>query len=485
MAFKTDASFLKYLTMGAIGVRSTMNILERLGFQPIELERYSSSNKIWSTKVKRLRLPDILCVRTGVRVEVRAKSDLRVRMSDAPDNPARRWDVGLRDTDLVAFVACSVVDDDVNLLGSPIFFSASDLRSSVDQTKLGPPKSASEGAERDREWPSIVPSEDGQVVSVDSERMKTILSSGRRQTYRLTNKYAYVSPGDRFYASASIIAGVVPSQSKMEEVCRRSWDPRSALEASDPVDRYAAAKAIPHMPDVRAWGEVVLLGAYQRESDERVALELSASAARIGAAFGLDQIQSVLWGNEREDLRMEAVLILTELATPDAATELERVARAREFEGSEIRQAAVWGLGKAGCHLYDKLLDFIGDADDGVALHAIVGFGADVTADVVGKLVALLRSGSERHRAAASATLRTIDTSEVVRQLVDSLRSATSDPWLLATLGRLPAAVVRRSLVGNPLLSSVEPLLVLGEEENWLARSIAANDLNFLLRQRL
>ena len=75
MAFKTDNSFLRYLTMGAIGVRSTMDVLERLGFEPIELERYSSSNKIWSTKVKRLRLPDILCVRTGVRVEVRAKSD--------------------------------------------------------------------------------------------------------------------------------------------------------------------------------------------------------------------------------------------------------------------------------------------------------------------------------------------------------------------------------------------------------------------------
>ena len=32
-----------------------------------KLERYSRSNKIWSTKVKRLRLPDLLCVRTGLR----------------------------------------------------------------------------------------------------------------------------------------------------------------------------------------------------------------------------------------------------------------------------------------------------------------------------------------------------------------------------------------------------------------------------------
>ena len=485
MAFKTDNSFLRYLTMGAIGVRSTMDVLERLGFEPIELERYSSSNKIWSTKVKRLRLPDILCVRTGVRVEVRAKSDLKVRMSDAPDNPERRWDVGLRDTDLVAFVACSFADEDVRLLGSPIFFSASDLRSSVDQTRLGPPKSASEGAERDREWPSTVPSEDGEVLSVDSERLTTRLESGRRQTYRLKDKFPYVSAGERFFANASIIAGAIRRLAPMEEVSRRIWDPRSALEAPDPVDRYAAAKAVPRAPEAGTWGEGALLSALKRESDERVALELSASGARLEATFGMEGISSVLWGSKREDLRMEAVLILSELSTPAAAAELERAARAREFERSEVRQAAVWGLGKAGCRSYITLLDFLGDADDGVALHAIVGLGADVSVDIIRKLVALLRSGTDRQRAAASGALRVINSREAVAQLVGAYRSGGNDPWLLATLGRFPGSIVREALSGDPLLTKVEPLLILGEEENWLARSTVSSDFNFLLKQRL
>ena len=106
MGFKADTSFLRFLTMGAVGVRATMAQLHADGFEPIELERYCTSNKIWATKVKRLRLPDVLCVRTGLRIEVRAKSDLKVRMSDAPTNPDRRWDVGLRDDDVVGFVAC-------------------------------------------------------------------------------------------------------------------------------------------------------------------------------------------------------------------------------------------------------------------------------------------------------------------------------------------------------------------------------------------
>jgi hypothetical protein len=229
VGFKTDASFLKYLTMGAAGVRSTLKAMSDAGFQPIELERYCTSNKIWSTKVKRLRLPDILCVRTGMRIEVRAKSDLKIRMSDAPDNPDRRWDVGLRDNDLVAFVACGTDDDCVSVLGPPVFFTAADLRSSVNSTKLGPPKSASEGAERDREWPSTVPTEDGEVLDVTDDKVSTLLSSGRRQTYRLKEKIPYVDIGDKFIGGASIIAGTIPRLAILKKYRFLRWDIRKAL----------------------------------------------------------------------------------------------------------------------------------------------------------------------------------------------------------------------------------------------------------------
>src|SRR5579871_950687 len=105
MGFKADSSFLRFLSMGALAVRQTMRQLTDMGFRPIELERYCASNKIWATKVKRLRLPDLLCVRTGLRIEVRAKTDLKIRMSDAPYNPDRTWDAGNRDEDVAAFIA--------------------------------------------------------------------------------------------------------------------------------------------------------------------------------------------------------------------------------------------------------------------------------------------------------------------------------------------------------------------------------------------
>ena len=107
MGLKPDTSFLKYLTMGAVGARAVLDDLAAKGFKPVELERPGMSNKIWNTKVKRLRLPDILCTKSGIRIEVRAKSDLKIKMSDTPNNALRAWDVGLRDEDLVAFVGCS------------------------------------------------------------------------------------------------------------------------------------------------------------------------------------------------------------------------------------------------------------------------------------------------------------------------------------------------------------------------------------------
>ena len=179
MPFKTNTSFLRFLSMGAAGVRRTMATLRKAGFAPVELERHCSSNKIWSTKVKRLRLPDLLCVKTGLRVEVRSKTQLRIRMSDTPSNPDRAWDAGLRDDDLVAFVACSFHDRGSTVAEAPVFFTVEALRSSVHCSALGPPKSASEGAERDRTWPATVPSRDGTVLDVINDRIVVRMCADR------------------------------------------------------------------------------------------------------------------------------------------------------------------------------------------------------------------------------------------------------------------------------------------------------------------
>ena len=99
MGFKSDREFLRNITVGAVGNRKIVQHLNAAGFRIIELERGSLGNKIWGTKIKRLRVPDLLCLRSGTRIESRAKGKLKIIMSHAQKNPDRAWDKGLRDSE--------------------------------------------------------------------------------------------------------------------------------------------------------------------------------------------------------------------------------------------------------------------------------------------------------------------------------------------------------------------------------------------------
>jgi hypothetical protein len=473
--------------MGAIGVRQTMKQLRGMGFMPIELERYCASNKIWMTKVKRLRLPDVLCVRTGLRLEVRAKSDLKIRMSDAPNNPDRTWDAGLRDNDVAAFIAITEEEGGQRPADEAVFFSIRALRASAAESSLGPPKSASEGAERDRTWPAIIPSSNGTVESVTAEKlvvmMRPATGGTRKQTYTLKGKSTYVRPGDSFKGEVSILAGAPESMSGISVFLNQAYDPLAALLEPTAVDRYAAAKSLPYREDLHAAAVPALESLLKTETEERVALEAAGASATLGSAFGQDFIGKVLWGDGRKDLRMEAVLILTELGSQFACTELIKVAGDTKLAGDEIRQAAVWGLGKAGLKAYDKILPFIGDTDENLALHAIAAFGSDTSDVVIGQLVSELVAGDSRRASAASETLRLIANETVLKCLIEA--AATENDWVLATLGRLPAALVKPAIAGSALMKRIAPMLLMGEGANWLASEDRVMDIAFLTKQNL
>jgi hypothetical protein len=349
MGFKDDTSFLRFLSMGAAGARQAIIYLRSKGFEPIELERYCTSNKIWATKVKRLRLPDLLCVRTGMRVEVRAKSDLRIRMSDAPTRPDRRWDGGLRDDDLVALIACSEDNGTPVPAAKPVFFAIGDLRASVGTSKLGQAKSAAEGAERDRIWPSIVPSRSGVVQEVDAVRLRVLMDaeSGRQprsQSYPLQKlkdaiglnenpserKTAYIGVGERFIGGASMLAGTPRQQARLKPYLQNAYDPLAELASPSDMDRYAAAKSLPYRSDVQ--GRLAAIEQHlDVETEARVLLETAGAGTALGSQKSSDRLEGILWNHDRADLQMEVVLILTELRDANARGLLSRIATDRRF----------------------------------------------------------------------------------------------------------------------------------------------------------
>lgn len=489
MGFKVDTSFLRFLTMGALGVRQVVAELKSRRFEPIELERYCASNKIWATKVKRLRLPDLLCVRTGIRVEVRAKSDLRIRMSDAPNNPERAWDAGLRDEDVVALISCADSSDGPEPADSAVYFPVQMLRDSVPLSKLGPPKSASEGAERDRTWPSTVPRRPGRVLSVDGRKLVVMMEGdggpSRRQTYILGDKHAYVGPGERFVANTTMLAGAPESVADLNRYLSDRYDPLGEVTAESSVDRYAAVKALRFRSDLHREAVPALEKVLNTEPEIRVGLEAAASAAALGSNMGEERIVEMLWADRgAAEMSMEAILILTELENEFAREQLQRAAGDARFLGDERRQAAIWGLGKAGLKSYGELVPFIGDDEENAALHAIAAFGSDTPKTVIDELVNILLNGDQRQAAAASEALRVVGSVVVLQSLVVAVSAGGQrSNWLLATIGRLSPDMVRGELKGTSLLERLQPMLLVARGANWLANEEAANDMAFLLKQ--
>ena len=215
MGFKEDADFARFVSVGAIGTAAVADRLrDRYGHQPIELERYAMANKVWQTKVKRLRLPDLLCVRCGLRVESRAKSKLKIMLSHS-DAPGRKWDDGgMRDEDLFAFLLADINQDPPHC-GAPIFFATGALRASITQARRSAPKAASEGSEVTLTWPCWVPAKRGRFVHVDNEdRIVFEGDDGKVQRYWHWRNWAgprfvYSKRGEFFQGDEKVLAGVV------------------------------------------------------------------------------------------------------------------------------------------------------------------------------------------------------------------------------------------------------------------------------------
>lgn len=492
MGFKADTSFLRYLTMGARGTQHVIQELRGHGFEPIELERYSTSNKIWSTKIKRLRLPDLLCVRTGLRIEVRAKANLEIRMSHAPKNPDRYWDAGLRDEDVIALITCKDTNGVPTPAGASSFFEVRDLRDSVDGKQLSGTKAASEGSEQYLTWPSIVSSRPGKVIDCDDKRLFVEWggdgANPRRHGYTLKGKRVYVSKGQTFVAETMFLAGIPAKFADLRPYLRKAYRPLDCLQSANIIDRYAATKAIPFRLDTHALALPVLERMVGEEEDKRLALEVAGSAAALGSTAGVEYLRHALWNETEAPMRMEAAFITTELGlrtgAPFSREILSAVAAERSrFDGNEIRQAAVWGLGRAGLRAYRELLPYLADEDENVALHAIAAFGPDASRDVVGQLVHYLRDASLRRAAAASEALCNVGGRTVLQALIEAARvSGPNRPWVLATLGRLPVEMVRAALAGDRLFDEVAPLLLISSG-SWLSTEDAVTSLRFLKKQ--
>lgn len=351
-SFKTDESFLEKISIGAIGTRRVFDTLRQLGHQPIELERGSMNYKIWKKiKIKRIRVPDILCVDNGIRIESRAKTRLEISMSHSTSDPERGWDFGMKDDDYVALVVCYKDGDrpiDWRADSLVQFISIKDLREAEknNQVVFIKPKGAQEGFEARITWISGCASSEGIITDINVATIRYKPVGGKTNFIRLVkggkNLIPRVQVGEKVFPN-QILASVVPVH---KNIPTNKVDADYFLENLSNLvlsERYAAVKALGYFAEPKV---ISALKAKIAEKDEHiyVKLEAAASLSRFGVEDGYDFIKSCLKDQYLQNV-LESVIVLSEIKSDKACQMLCEILLDENFD-PEIRAGAAWGLGE-------------------------------------------------------------------------------------------------------------------------------------------
>lgn len=351
-SFKSDTSFLEKISMGAIGTQKIIDDLRSHGHMPIELERGSTSFKIWKEiKIKRIRVPDILCVNCGRRIESRAKTKMEITMSHSFSDPERGWDFGLNDSDYVGLVVCRRSGErpiDWEPEDPVQYISVRDLHELEETCLAVMPKGAEEGFETRITWPSSVANYPGKVISVDAKKLKYRRDEDNRTiSLAMVKKEVQLHPlverRDKVIKN-QILASVIPVYTDIK--CSDKVTPEYYIEKSSSPslsERYASVKALSFFD-----GEEVIKTLIKKTKEEEehiyIRLEAAGGLARKNVDEGWQFIIECLNDHYLQN-KLESVIILAEIPSDESCNLLCKVLL-DEGQHPEIRAGAAWALGE-------------------------------------------------------------------------------------------------------------------------------------------
>lgn len=400
-AFKSDTSFLEKISMGAIGTLRVFADAQAQGHRPIELERGSMTFKIWKKiKIKRIRVPDILCVACARRIESRAKTAIEITMSHSLADPERGWDHGLLEGDFVALVGCHKAGKGpTDWEADPLvqYLSVRDLRAAQASgaALVVKPKGAEEGFEARITWPAAVAKAAGTVAEVSDERIHIRRAGdGRAVTLSLSRGGVQVQPlvraGDTV-AEGQIVAAVVPVAHAFACPKSVSWPHYiEQLSSTALSERYGAVKALPLF--AASTIDAALAGRMNDASEHIfVRMEAAAGLARHDRGEAWAFIKGCLTDPYLQH-RLEAVITLAEIKSRHSVDLLCSVLK-DDAQDTEIRAGAAWALGELDDQTsLDALIGTFSGVDEGIrteAARALAKLASQFSGDLLAKLPAV------------------------------------------------------------------------------------------------
>ncbi len=462
MLFKPDASFFRKLALGAVGAAAVRSYLDGFGHNLVELERGSLDTRLWKdVKRKRVRIPDLVCARCGVRVESRAKTRAELSMSHSRNAAERSWDFGMVDADMIAFPICLGdedmwsegtlrgarslwrernllnlrIDGRINMVGVPAF------RGAPFHTKTA--KGATEGSETQVAWPARFADAPGVVTAVGPARLVFRLDGQQKDRHvRIGGEVrACVAVGQRFERNELLASSVLPLDAVALR-CRGECPADSVAQmvaSRERTVRFAGCR-LARLRDLQEVAGRVRELADDADEDPYVRLE---ARTYLCVVLGEDADRWFgEWATRHVDpqMRLEVVVALADTRTASSFALLTVILR-DTAQPLFLRSASAWALG---CH---------GTED---AAGVLVGAFADVELRIKEEaLLALTQIGRASVKALVlglgqDARDVAAGSAEVLRRLADVpiddiMRLVEAEPvraWPVWTLAHLPKTVV-------------------------------------------
>ena len=493
LALKPDSSFFRKIAIGAVGTREVQADLTLHGHKIVELERGALTTKLWkSVKRKRVRIPDLLCLNCGLRIESRAKTKTELAMSHSPGEIERAWDFGMVNQDWIAFPVCEAARErhwssgrldmessywhernwvNWQRKGQINYFDVISLRAVPHSGETT--KGVTEGSETSISWPTMFANFDAFVESIGEKRITLQnLETGRRNTRHLPDSLkVWVSPGEEVKANRVLASVVKPLMA--DQLCCTGKLPVGQIDrlisSRERTQRFTGVKLARLRTSQNYCDEIQAL-AYDPEEDFYIRLEAVSYLASVCNRNAAEEFDTFLKTPD-EPVQLEAIIALGETATPNAIALLCSILDDTD-RPYFMRSAAAWSLSQIKSdNATERLVQAFTDMDQNIreeALEGIVSLG--------GTAVPILLTGLSEVEPDIAAGC-----AEALRQysplpdatLPEIVRLAEQSQWAVWLLGHLPrervVTLVDDLRDSKPSLHYAVTLLW-SFIENWIAR---------------
>lgn len=234
--YKDNKTFQINLAMGFVGESAAIALMRTHGHE-FEFDGFGAGSvEIFKDVfLKQKRNPDLKCSRCGQMLEVRAKSALKISMSDSP---SRQFDRELKLPVWVGFVRVVLREPNLDKLDPASYLASTDiyvipvseLSAKKHKATRSRPKSKDKGSETYLTWPSLLSPVNGELLGIERDPSLVYIRGDDGNIRRVEpppGSYLYngIREGHRVLAKETIVCGVAKTLSSLALKCKGSREP--------------------------------------------------------------------------------------------------------------------------------------------------------------------------------------------------------------------------------------------------------------------